>query len=586
MPARLLAHAWRTVQDRKARSFRENAGRLILKLSDILRAAHAHSEAGQNEQSLKASVGTAHGDVFDFAAMSRLLGRALPKAPLPESRQRRIQWVLSVLESQRFFPAASGPAERSRAIEPYAFAFESCSSAIAAFHERMPGLIEVAKAIAVGELEIEGHYLESKHDAFFAEFGEYMLGPKDLALFPDYLVRARADTLQAAEIAKLMEVLATGLPLKVLLQTDDILRESSLGDGYPALGVSGARLASMAIGLNQVYVLQSSASNLFQFRGRILRGLGYAGPALFSVFSGAVPGAGELPSYLAAAAAMQSRAFPAFSYDPSAGPDWASRFCLEDNPQAERDWPVQEFTYEDEERQRISEELAFTFIDFVACDPRHAAHFARIPHADWNGSMIPVGEGLAGETKGLPEKLPYVMMVDRNDVLQKVIVDDKLIQEARRCREMWRSLQELGGIHNSHAERLLARERKAWEEQKQRAETPPREAKAAAGTTAAAPAAVAAPVQAETVKEEKPSDEAWIETPRCTSCDECTQINNRMFAYDANKQAYIANPDAGSYRDLVEAAESCQVSIIHPGRPRNPNEPGLDELIKRAEPFQ
>ena len=38
-------------------------------------------------------------------------------------------------------------------------------------------------------------------------------------------------------------------------------------------------------------------------------------------------------------------------------------------------------------------------------------------------------------------------------------------------------------------------------------------------------------------------------------------------------------------RQLVEAAESCQVAIIHPGKPRNPNEPGLDELIKRAEPF-
>jgi hypothetical protein len=36
---------------------------------------------------------------------------------------------------------------------------------------------------------------------------------------------------------------------------------------------------------------------------------------------------------------------------------------------------------------------------------------------------------------------------------------------------------------------------------------------------------------------------------------------------------------------LVEAAESCQVSIIHPGKPRNANEPGIAELLKRAEPF-
>ena len=58
-----------------------------------------------------------------------------------------------------------------------------------------------------------------------------------------------------------------------------------------------------------------------------------------------------------------------------------------------------------------------------------------------------------------------------------------------------------------------------------------------------------------------------------------------MFAYDANKQAYIASKEAGTYAQLVEAAESCQVSIIHTGKPWNANEPGLDELIKRAAVF-
>ena len=62
-------------------------------------------------------------------------------------------------------------------------------------------------------------------------------------------------------------------------------------------------------------------------------------------------------------------------------------------------------------------------------------------------------------------------------------------------------------------------------------------------------------------------------------------INNKMFVYDANKQAYIADLAAGTYRQLVEAAEECQVSIIHPGKPRDPNEPGLEELMARAEPF-
>jgi len=177
-------------------------------------------------------------------------------------------------------------------------------------------------------------------------------------------------------------------------------------------------------------------------------------------------------------------------------------------------------------------------------------------------------------------------MVDRDNRLQKVIVNDKLVREARRCVEAWRSLQELGGVHNSHATILVERERKAWAEQvRPAADAKPAAAESAPAAVApVAAAAAAAPSVAEAAPG-KSSDEPYIETPRCTTCNECTQINDKMFGYDANKQASIINPDAGTYRQLVEAAENCQVSIIHPGKPRNPNEPGLDELKARAEPF-
>ena len=104
----------------------------------------------------------------------------------------------------------------------------------------------------------------------------------------------------------------------------------------------------------------------------------------------------------------------------------------------------------------------------------------------------------------------------------------------------------------------------------------------AAPSASAMPAAASAPVEQEP---ERSPDEAYIETARCSTCNECTTINNKMFAYDGNKQAFIADINAGTYAQLVEAAESCQVSIIHPGKPRNPKEPGLEELLKRAEPF-
>ena len=577
MPADVINHAWAGVQEKKARKFRADFAKLTQKLSDILQVDAVRSEAGLSAESLQAAVGAAHAGDFDFQAMSRLLTRSAPKASLPESRRRRIKSLLSILRSQRFFAAQDGVAKLGAGDKTYSFVFDSCIAALAAYRERMPKAIEIARAVAIAGLEIEGEYNEAKHDPFFREFDATGLDERDLAMFPDYLVVISADKLQGAENDQLMEILSGGLPVKVLVQTDDLLEESPRGDAHPAFGLRGKQLANTAIGLNDIYVLQSSSSNLFQFRERILRGLAYSGPAVFSVFSGAGGQTGDLPAYLVAAAAMESRAFPAFTYDPSAGANWAARFYLEANTQVELDWPVHDFAYEGEAHQRVCANVAFTLIDFVACDQRYSRHFARVPRGQWNGSLTAAAEWMAREATGTPDQVPCVLMVDRDNSLQKVIVDDKLMREANRCRATWHSLQELGGIHNSHAERLLARERKAWEEHEGK-ETAARvhEPAPAAATTAAAPAAP---------EEQKSPDEAYIETPRCTTCNECTQINDKMFAYDANKQAHIVNPDAGTYRQLVEAAESCQVSIIHPGKPRNPNEPGLEDLIKRAEQF-
>jgi ferredoxin len=438
----------------------------------------------------------------------------------------------------------------------------------------------------MAKLEIEGSYNESRHDGFFEDFGANGLDPGDVARFPDYLIWLRAAAMEAADNDLILRALAAGLPAKVLIQTDDLLEPSPLGDGPLVFGLRGKQLVSTAIALGTLYVLQSTSSNLFQFRDRIFAAMAYAGPALFSVFSGASGNGAALPPYLTAAAAMDARAFPAMTYDPAAGPDWASRFSLQGNPQPDRDWPVQSLAYEDEAHQRKCEDLAFTLVDFAACDRRFAGHFAKVPRAKWNEKMVSVSEFAASERDGAFTTAPCLLMVDSENRLQKLIVDDKMIREARRCIEMWRSLQELGGIHNSHAARLLEQERKIWAEERRRETesrgTQPSAPAAAPVAVPAGPATAPAPIEAPA---EKPSDDPYIETSRCTSCNECTQINDKMFGYDANKQASIVNPDAGTYRQLVEAAESCQVSIIHPGKPRNPNEPGLEELLVRAEPF-
>ena len=78
----------------------------------------------------------------------------------------------------------------------------------------------------------------------------------------------------------------------------------------------------------------------------------------------------------------------------------------------------------------------------------------------------------------------------------------------------------------------------------------------------------------------------WIDTPECEACDECTKINPKIFAYNAEKKAVVANPRGGPYRDIVRAAEKCTAECIHPGTPFNMNEKDIDKLVKRAEKFQ
>ncbi len=77
----------------------------------------------------------------------------------------------------------------------------------------------------------------------------------------------------------------------------------------------------------------------------------------------------------------------------------------------------------------------------------------------------------------------------------------------------------------------------------------------------------------------------WIETALCTSCNDSIDLNDQMFKYNSDKLAYIQNPKAGTFLQLVQAAEKCPAKIIHPGKPLNGKEPNLKDLIKRAEKF-
>lgn len=598
---RLVTRAWHQSEQQKAQRLSKQIVALTQKLRDILTVDYMQSGNARKPGKLESTMGTANQSVFDFDAMSRVLQTAPVAPPLPKQRQDRIRAAIEVLESQRFTAPQGGVSDAD--MTTFRFVFTDARQAVAAYRKRLPDLAALVRAVAIGRLEIDNRYDESHHDQYFALFDENQLGPADMAPFSSYLLYA--EETDTSSMHSILEILRAGLPFKIVASSSDILGMDSINESRLSFGTGGQHLARMSVGLDQVFVLQTASAGLYQLRELVSRGLACAQPALFSIFSGS----GATPSsrkdapaeasghstYLDSAAAMESRVFPSFVHDPSSGAGHAVRFSLEGNPQPVLDWPLQELAFEDATHNRQVEETAFTAVDFIAANKAYISRFACVPEQDWTDDMIPVHAFLGLDEKKRASKVPYVTLADEDGLLHRAVFDHHLIDAADRCLDAWHSLQELGGIHNSHAEALLSRARCEWETEKE---------KLMARTVAPKPATVPDPESAQTETQATPttpvaaddigtasdepsvsSDDPWIETIRCTTCNECTTINDRMFAYNEDQRAYVADPDAGTYRELVEAAETCQVAIIHPGQPRNPDEPGLEELLERAEPF-
>ena len=59
----------------------------------------------------------------------------------------------------------------------------------------------------------------------------------------------------------------------------------------------------------------------------------------------------------------------------------------------------------------------------------------------------------------------------------------------------------------------------------------------------------------------------------------------RIFAYNESKKAYIKDPTAGPYKDLVKSAERCTARVIHPGLPGDRSTKDIAKWIKRGEKY-
>ena len=554
---------------------------------DILKSDHMKSDEAHSADALSQAMGMDQDNSIDFSILSNMLERVRPEDRLPKARVDRINHALHVLQTQAFFgPGRASYADTSKAV-CYSYVFKSCSEALDAYRERLPSMVEFVKALTIAEMEVEHKYVPHLHDAVFAKFDEHDLTAEQMALLPSAMIYLRDGVTDSGELARAYEALAYGLPIKVLIQVDDVLGPTSPEPPLNSFGAGTPRLASMAMGLNNAFVMQTNSAHLYKMQDALMHGMDYDGPAMFSLYSGATDTVEGISPYILAAAAAEARAFPNFTFDPSAGRDLATRFDLSANPQEDQDWATHRLQFEDQQGNSVTEQVHFTFGDLTVCDQRYRRFCNPVSKKEWSGDMVAFADWLKVPSQSNDIRKPFVMGVDDQMQLSRVVLDDKIISAARQCLDGWNRLQELAGINNSHTIAALAADRIKREDlardiaNAERMATPA--AAAPSSDSAGQPSVTAEPAASE---DDDPAEGSpWIETPRCTTCNECRQINDRLFGYNDNLQAFIADPDAGSYRQLVEAAESCQVSIIHPGLPRNPDESNLEELKERAKLF-
>jgi pyruvate-ferredoxin/flavodoxin oxidoreductase len=485
---------------------------------------------------------------------------------------------------------------------------DSPSMAMGIFEGHMAKMAEGFRAIRQAEIELDGGgYNQAKHGEFFTYFNWKQFTDEEFHLCPPVVSIGGDGAMYDIGFQNLSRMMMSGKPVKVLVLDTQVY--SNTGGQACTSGFTGqisdmAQYGKAAKGKEEVrkeialvgmahrtsYVMQGAISSPTHLIEGFVDGLNTRRPALFNIYSPCMPEHGiadDLAEHQSKLA-VESRAYPLIRYNPDKGILPEECFDLEGNPSMEADWPSYTLEYTDEKGEKGRMELPLTFADFAVTEARFRKQFRTVPRDAWNENMVPLAEFLELSKDDREGKFPFIWGVNSKNRLIRVIPAEPLVLACEDRRNFWRMLKAISGqMAQKLDEQAIAQIRAEFAQEiagklmgmvegggvtgnaiidvsASAAPTAPAQIPAADGNAGAAGAA------------------AWIESAMCTSCDECININPRVFAYDENRHAFVKDAKAGPYKDLVRAAEKCTAQVIHPGSPLNPNEKDLDKLVKRA----
>jgi len=341
------------------------------------------------------------------------------------------------------------------------------------------------------------------------------------------------------------------------------------------------------------YVLQGAQANITHLLEGYIDGLNSRRPAMFNIYTTCQPehGVADDATDVQTKLAVESRAYPLFKFDPDAGTTFQECCDIDGNPAIGDDWVTNKIAYQDEKGKEAKLEVPLTFADFAFTEARFRKHFRKVPQDAWNDNMAPLHEFLALDEDDREGRYPYIWAVDKESKLTRILVAQEIVNSCEERLEFWHQLKSLVGADKVVDEVAIANQAKAEMAQKLTASLL---ALATSGDVGALTEFGVATGDGSGASAKTGGDgslpadfePAWIETPECTACDECVEINPGIFQYNDDNLAIVVDPKGGPFKDIVKAAEKCTASCLHPGTPFNPNEKDLEKLVKRAEKYQ
>lgn len=536
------------------------------------------------------------------------------------SRLKQLKWQYTTGVSQRGranmgFINATGCTSvwgSTYPYSPYPFPWtshlfqDSPSVSMGVFEGHMSKMAEGFKAIRMTELELKGEYNYEEHKDFFDHFNWKQFSGEEFLLCPPVVSVGGDGAMYDIGFQNLSRMMMSGMPIKVLVLDTQVYSNTGgqactsgfigqisdmapFGEARKGKEELRKEMSLIALAHRTAYVLQGSISHVTQLLEGFIEGLNARRPALFNVYAacqtehGVADDAAEMQSRLA----VESRAYPLFRFNPDNGASLAESCDLEGNPALDEDWPVYTLKYTDEDGNEASTEVPMTFADFAVTEGRFRKHFRKAPPETWNEAMVPLAEFVELEEDEREDRYPYIWAVDKSNRLIRILASAEVVAATRERLDYWRLLKSLTASGRAVDAEQIAADARTDMARKLTDGLLAMTAGGDAGTLAAALAAGPASAPTGAAAAETADYEAvWIETPECTTCDECVEINPHIFAYNDEDKAVIVNPRGGPYRDIVKAAEKCTAGVIHPGTPPDPNEKGLDKLIKRAAKYQ